>query len=78
MNTEKFKTICKVILLYFTLIVFISFIMGGPSLVEKEKYYGFALWLLVCLCMAFICRICLTYKDVYKYTGMKWCENHFK
>ena len=73
------KIVIKGFLLWAMIISILLFMMGGCEiLIEEGHWIILSVWILLNVCLAFACKKFLTYKDVYKLTGLQSIDNTLK
>lgn len=75
---KVFIKIYKAILLWATMFSIIMFILGLESMIRESRYSLALVWLLINIIFIWMCKMQLTYKDVYKLSGTYWFENMLK
>lgn len=66
---KTFILIYKAMLLYTSAFSWIVFLMGADSIFEENKTWFFV-WLGMNLLFVWLCRNTLSYRDIYKLSGM--------
>lgn len=73
------KTIVKGILLWITVISILLFLIGGcESLIENGNWIILLVWILINVALGYACKKFLTYKDVYRVSGLQTLDNILK
>lgn len=75
---KTFIKIYKAMLLWATVFSIVLFILGLESMIEENRFSLALVWLLINIIFIWMCRMQLTYKDVYKLSGTYWFENMLK
>lgn len=69
------KNIAKAILLWLTATAIFVLLAGGlESLMDNGYFFASFIWVAVCVGLVFLCKKCLSYRDMYKLSGALWFD----
>lgn len=75
---KTFIKIYKTMLLWGTMFSIVLFILGLESMIDESRYSLMFVWLLINIIFIWMCKMQLTYKDVYALSGAYWFERIIK
>jgi hypothetical protein len=65
-------------LLWATMFSIVIFIIGLESMIDENRFSLAIVWLLINIIFIWMCRMQLTYKNVYALSGAYWFERIIK